>query len=439
MLPVSVAIETSFNLSYDPNGNLIQDTDKSYEYNGLNQLIKLRENNQNGRILEEYSYDYNGDRIEKVSYGENNAATITYYVDENFIRVVNSSGTFDTKFYYNNGQLIARQDPDGKKYYYHPDHLGSTNIVTDQNGNVVEETSYEPFGAVLEGGESRFLFTGKEKDPTGLYYYGARYYSPSLMKFTQPDTILQDVYDPQSLNRYSYVRNNPLKYTDPSGHILDTFLDLGFIAWDIWDIIWKPKSLTNWGALGADVAAFFVPFVTGAGRAIKIATKADDVIKAARAVDKAKDVKKLFKAADKANDAVKTMKEGGKIVDIGKNGRKYTRTANDMEYGKDIKGALDDAFKKTGIDPQKDITKTEFGRNGKQYPVLWENAEGAKVNVDFGHINNGPVKPHVGWETAGKRNIGEGMRGHNILDVNPKAARNLNEYEEHFWDILGGQ
>ena len=214
----SVALSESYNLEYDSNGNLVQDTDKYYEYNSLNQLIKVRENNENGRVLEEYSYDHNGDRIKKITYNENSSQKTTYYIDDNFIREVNSSGNYDTKYYYHNGQLIAREENNGDKYYYHLDHLGSTNVVTDQNGDVVEETSYLPFGEILEGGESKFTFTGKEADSTGIMYFGARYYSPFLRKFTQPDTVIQDVYDPQSLNRYSYARNNPVKYVDETGN-----------------------------------------------------------------------------------------------------------------------------------------------------------------------------------------------------------------------------
>ncbi|MDO8740787.1 MAG: RHS repeat-associated core domain-containing protein [Candidatus Woesearchaeota archaeon] len=357
MLPVSLAIETSFNLSYDPNGNLVQDTDKYYEYNSLNQLARVRENSQNGRILEEYAYDYGGDRVKKVSYDENNAPTTTYYIDENFVRVVNSSGTYDTKFYYNNGQLIARQDPDGKRYYYHPDHLGSTNIVTDQNGNIVEETSYEPFGAVIEGGESRFTFTGKEKDPTGLMYFGARYYSPALMKFTQPDTILQNVYDPQLLNRYSYVRNNPLKYTDPSGHILDTIFDVGFIIWDIVDIVRKPLEWSNWAGLGGDVVGLFVPFVTGVGRGIKIAAHA------AKAADKAKDAVRI---AGKANDIKKVTKATGKVNDVTKAVRKGEEIASKaVSNTKGLQHAYDKHATELGLD-------MFSGKSWKKERELWK-------------------------------------------------------------------
>ena len=64
-------------------------------------------------------------------------------------------------------------------------------------------------------------YTGQRLDAaTGLYFYNARYYDPGLARFTQPDTIVPNPGDPQSLNRYSYAGNNPLRYTDPSGHCI---------------------------------------------------------------------------------------------------------------------------------------------------------------------------------------------------------------------------
>jgi RHS repeat-associated protein len=62
------------------------------------------------------------------------------------------------------------------------------------------------------------LFTGQRLDSTGLYFYGARYYDPQIGRFISPDSIVPNPADPQSLNRYSYCLNNPLKYTDPTGH-----------------------------------------------------------------------------------------------------------------------------------------------------------------------------------------------------------------------------
>jgi RHS repeat-associated protein len=61
-------------------------------------------------------------------------------------------------------------------------------------------------------------FTGQRLDSTGLYYYGARYYDAMIGKFISPDTIVPNPANPQSLNRYSYCYNNPLRYTDQTGH-----------------------------------------------------------------------------------------------------------------------------------------------------------------------------------------------------------------------------
>ena len=61
-------------------------------------------------------------------------------------------------------------------------------------------------------------FTGQRLDGTGLYYYNARYYDPLIGRFISPDNVGQNLNDPQSLNRYTYCSNNPLKYTDPTGH-----------------------------------------------------------------------------------------------------------------------------------------------------------------------------------------------------------------------------
>jgi RHS repeat-associated protein len=73
-------------------------------------------------------------------------------------------------------------------------------------------------------------FTGQRLDNTGLYYYNARYYDPSIGRFISADTIVPNPANPQSLNRYSYCRNNPLKYIDSEGHVaILAALAVGFI------------------------------------------------------------------------------------------------------------------------------------------------------------------------------------------------------------------
>ena len=223
-LPICFSKEIS--LSYDPNGNLVDDGTYTYEYDSFNQLVKIKESSS-GKILTVFSYAADGKRIKKTDYA--NSITTTYYVGDGFVRVVNSSGVYDTVYYYQDGALVASKGPEGARYYL-SDHLGSVDVVTDGLGRTIQETDYRPFGSVLKGGGSRFTFGGKEKDSSGLMYFGARYYSPTFGKFTQPDTIIQDIYDPQSLNRYAYARNNPLSNIDPSGNFVLPLLAFPLIS-----------------------------------------------------------------------------------------------------------------------------------------------------------------------------------------------------------------
>ena len=97
------------------------------------------------------------------------------------------------------------------------DHLGSTSLITNVSGQIIEETFYLPFGDILSGGSSRYDYEGKEEDATGLSYFGARYYTSDRQFFTKPDMMLPNMYDPQQLNRYMFERGNPYKYVDPTG------------------------------------------------------------------------------------------------------------------------------------------------------------------------------------------------------------------------------
>ena len=139
------------------------------------------------------------------------------------------------KIYYINNYdifiLLAMKSVNGKMLYYHPDHLGSTTLITNSSGNKTENTFYLPFGDVLSGGNERFGYTGKELDTeTNLNYYGARYYDSYFMHFTQADSLLPDAYDPQQLNRYAYVKNNPYKYVDEEGEVVVEAVRLLFAA-----------------------------------------------------------------------------------------------------------------------------------------------------------------------------------------------------------------
>gem|GEM_PF-3533817 len=124
--------------------------------------------------------------------------------------------------------MRCRTDGSGIRYYHHKDHLGSTIGVTDDTGSLVWKSDYEPYGLQRNSWQKttgmnsliRHRYTDQEFDAeTGLYNYNARLYDPSIARFISPDTIVDNPYSSLALNRYMYVAGNPLRYTDPSGHL----------------------------------------------------------------------------------------------------------------------------------------------------------------------------------------------------------------------------
>ena len=103
------------------------------------------------------------------------------------------------------------------------DHLGSTAITANANGAKVAEMRYLPWGEQRYASgttPTTFRYTGqRQQAEIGLYYYGARWYDPALGRFAQADTIVPG--GVQGLDRYAYVNNNPIRYTDPSGHFTE--------------------------------------------------------------------------------------------------------------------------------------------------------------------------------------------------------------------------
>ena len=174
-----------------------------------------------------------------------NSGNVTYRYDGEGRRVLKQIGNEKTVYVYDAlGRLVAEYGGPpvfaGLRYLT-KDPLGSTRIVTDQVGTVVGRHDFLPFGEEIpktvgprvligayEGLDAvRHRFTGKERDfETGRDYFGARYFSGSQGRFTSPDpalTLPQALMDPQQWNRYTYVRNNPLRYVDPEG---ESFLDV---------------------------------------------------------------------------------------------------------------------------------------------------------------------------------------------------------------------
>ena len=185
-------------------------------------MKSVKEGNlSSGDILEEFTWHPTEERILIKDVFSNGIKNYTvYYVSKEYILIENSTGNYSEKYVYQDGVLVGQIDTDGNKKAVHNDHLGSVSLITDSSGNVAENTFYSPFGEILQGGDkSRFDYESKEFDSlTGDYDFHFRKFKPNIPIFNQPDTLIQNVYDPQSLNRYMFERGNPYKIKDDDGH-----------------------------------------------------------------------------------------------------------------------------------------------------------------------------------------------------------------------------
>ena len=130
---------------------------------------------------------------------------------------------------YFGGARIARRDASGNVFYYLADHLGSSRVMAEiPSGQTTATLCYDadfyPFGgerAYTNSCQQNYKFTGKERDPeSGLDDFEARFYGSSIGRFTSPDDpfVGWNLADPQSLNLYAYVQDNPINDVDPTGH-----------------------------------------------------------------------------------------------------------------------------------------------------------------------------------------------------------------------------
>lgn len=167
-----------------------------------------------------YYYDADGQRMEK-------SAGTKYWFGSSgeILSEASLTGTINEEYVFFNGNRIARIDrPGGAVHYYFSDRLGSTSLITGPTGTVQERCFYFPFGGTVSctgSDPNHYLFTGKERDTeSGLDYFIHRHYASTMGRFMQPDPagmMAVDIGSPQTLNRYTYVLNNPLSFTDPFG------------------------------------------------------------------------------------------------------------------------------------------------------------------------------------------------------------------------------
>jgi len=223
--------------SYDLNGNMISNYDSqaggttTFTYNLQNKLESVSPPGGTlsryyyGPNAEEFAVEYGGSLIPTYSppspsdSGYGTVGRTTYYVDPTFELREGAQ----ISHYFLNGLRVASRWESGNVKYLLSDHLESVRAVIDQGNPTTPEyaASYLPHGQVLSeaGATQNFIkFNGHQKDANGLYNFDARTYSSALGSFLQPDSIVPNSLNPQTLNRYAFPGNNPATLGDPTGH-----------------------------------------------------------------------------------------------------------------------------------------------------------------------------------------------------------------------------
>lgn len=235
----------SYALGYDAENRLVSISggglSASYGYNGDGQRVKAEVTV--GGVTETTAYV--GDYFE-VSVGAPRQVTVPTPPDCGgvvqcvFLPVIITAmapipaGHAWTSTYFAGGSRIAQRVQSNQEgvesglYYFLTDHLGSTSVTLDASGNKVAEMRYSAWGETrFSSGETptQRRYTGQLAAEVGLYFYNARYYDPQLGRFISADTVVPEaVQGVQAWDRYAYTNNNPVRYTDPTGHCVGPLL-----------------------------------------------------------------------------------------------------------------------------------------------------------------------------------------------------------------------
>ncbi len=206
-------------LSYNANGNLTADGTNAYTWDVRNHLTGV-----SGAVAASFVYDAFGRRMSKTIGG-----TTTQFLYDGLNPVQELDGASPPNVTANLltglgiDQYFRRTDASGAMSFM-ADALGSTVALTDGSGALNTQYTYEPYGKTTASGlanASSYQFTGRENDGTGLYYYRARYYSPTYQRFISQDPIGLVGGD---ANLYAYVLNDPVSLHDPTGRL---FIGIG--------------------------------------------------------------------------------------------------------------------------------------------------------------------------------------------------------------------
>jgi RHS repeat-associated protein len=290
-------------------------------------------------------------------------------------------------------------------FYLFGDHLGSSSLVVDWQGRKISEMRYAPWGETrwaweLDGGRSYSdrKFTSQREEASSyvgtLYDYGARFYLPYAARFVSPDSIVPNARNPLDFNRYAYVRSNPLKQVDSSGHLIDTLFDIAAVGVSIVELYNNPSDPLNYVALALDLTAAVIPFVpAGAGLVIRAANtvrKADKAIDAAQFAAKAK---KILEGAEFFTDIVQDVSQDVQIDRFTAAAGNEPFQLSDSLLGNGMSAIFSAGIKKIGGKALGTIPAAILGGLGN----LGSSALISAKNEDF---DNEPSLPHSSFASA---------------------------------------
>ena len=224
----TVIYDFSNSNSYDNRGNVLSDGSRTFTYSAYDKPTRITK----GGIYTDMAYDHNRNLYSRTD-KRSNGTTHTLYVKGLYERIKGSNGITEHKYYVGNVVVTDRSNGNNDTFYLHKDHLGSTTSITNASGAVVQHINYDAWGKQNRFSTSSSLqtllsqqspaeskgYTGhKELSDLGIIHMGGRIYDATLGRFLQADPHVQAPTNSQNYNRYSYVLNNPLSYTDPSGY-----------------------------------------------------------------------------------------------------------------------------------------------------------------------------------------------------------------------------
>jgi RHS repeat-associated protein len=256
-------------VTIDAAGNTTAIGTKGYTYNQGGRLVTASDN---GTQVGQYAYAFDGHRVTKTVSG---VTTLYHYaIDGTLIAETDTSGNTLKEYVWDDEGRPLAMISGGVTTFLHPDHLGSPRFGTDSNKNIVWQWYEHPFGTGPPVGSVtvNLRYPGQYFDAeTGLHQNWNRTYDPASGRYLESDPV--GLFG--GINTYGYADNNPLVVSDQKGLFLDTFIDIGFVGYDIYRLA-KDNLFGGCGnlrenltALGADSVGVFLPGVTGLGAATR--------------------------------------------------------------------------------------------------------------------------------------------------------------------------